>query len=157
VQGGWDRQADPLHWAQAKIYGFIYGQANALERVTILLSYLDLDTGEVTEFRNSSSLAELSAFFQEATGVYLAWLRAQHDWCRQRDESIRALEFPFPRYRPGQRELAVAAYRVMASGGRLAVTVAESEAGSSVPPTGVACAEAWFTTLPESRSACVTE
>ena len=21
VQGGWDRTADPLHWAQAKIYG----------------------------------------------------------------------------------------------------------------------------------------
>ena len=54
VQGGWDRAADPLHWAQAKIYGFIYAQANALERVTIQLSYLDLDTGEVTEFRERS-------------------------------------------------------------------------------------------------------
>ena len=30
-----------------------------------------------------------------------------------------ALAFPFPAYRPGQRELAVAAYRVLANGGRL--------------------------------------
>ena len=33
--------------------------------------------------------------------------------------SIAALAFPFPDYRPGQRELAVAAYRVLANGGRL--------------------------------------
>ncbi len=119
VQGGWDRMADPLHWAQAKLYGFIYAQANSLGRITIQLSYLDLDTGEVTEFRANHSLAELLAFFQEATGIYLDWLRAQCHWRRQRDESIRALEFPFPGYRPGQRQLAVAAYRVLAKGGRL--------------------------------------
>jgi Rad3-related DNA helicase len=119
VQGGWDRAADPLHWAQAKLYGFIYAQANSLGQVTIQLSYLDLETAEVTEFRNGFSLPELSAFFQEATGIYLDWLRAQHNWCRHRDKSIRALVFPFPRYRPGQRQLAVAAYRVLARGGRL--------------------------------------
>ena len=119
VQGGWDGAANPLHWAQAKLYGFIYAQANSLGRITIQLSYLNLDTGEVTEFRANHSLAELLAFFQEATGIYLDWLRAQCHWHRQRDESIRALEFPFPGYRPGQRQLAVAAYRVLAKGGRL--------------------------------------
>jgi DNA excision repair protein ERCC-2 len=119
VKGGWDGVADPLHWAQAKLYGFIYAQANSLGQITIQLSYLDLDTGEVTELRNGFSLAELSAFFQEATGIYLDWLRAQCNWLRQRDKSIRALEFPFASYRPGQRQLAVAAYRVLAKGGRL--------------------------------------
>ena len=119
VQGGWDRTADPLHWAQARIYGFIYAQANALEQVTIQLTYLDLDTGEVTEFHERSSLAKLAAFFEEATAIYLEWLRAHHHWCRQRDESIRSVAFPFPDYRPGQRELAVAAYRAIGRGGRL--------------------------------------
>jgi Rad3-related DNA helicase len=38
---------------------------------------------------------------------------------RNGTESIRALAFPFPAYRPGQRDLAVAAYRVLANGGRL--------------------------------------
>jgi DNA excision repair protein ERCC-2 len=119
VQGGWDRVADPLHWAQAKIYGFIYAHAKALEHITIQLSYLNLDTGEVTELRDRSSLAELSAFFEKATAIYLEWLRAHYSWCRQRDESIRSVAFPFPDYRPGQRELAVAAYRALARGGRL--------------------------------------
>jgi DNA excision repair protein ERCC-2 len=119
VQGGWDRVTDPLHWAQAKLYGFIYAQANALEHITIQLAYLDLDTGEVTEFRDRCSVAELSAFFEAATAIYLDWLRAHCNWCRQRDESIRSVAFPFPDYRPGQRDLAVAAYRALARGGRL--------------------------------------
>jgi DNA excision repair protein ERCC-2 len=119
VQGKWDGVADPLHWAQAKVYGFIYAHDRALEQVAVQLTYLDLDTGEVTEFRERFSLAELSAFFAETTAIYLEWLQAHHRWCRQRDESIQALAFPFPRYRPGQRQLAVAAYRVLARGGRL--------------------------------------
>ena len=47
------------------------------------------------------------------------WLRERHRWRRARDESIQTTAFPFPAYRPGQRELAVAAYRVLANGGRL--------------------------------------
>ena len=119
VQGGWDREPDPLHWAQAKLYGFIYAHANALAEVNLQLTYLDLDTDEVTEFRQCLSATELAAFFEEVTTIYLDWLRAHHDWCRQRDQSIRALAFPFPHYRPGQRQLAVAAYRALARGGRL--------------------------------------
>jgi hypothetical protein len=119
VQGGWDRAADPLHWAQAKLYGFIYALDNSLEQIDIQLTYLDLDTGELTEFRNLFTLTELSAFFEHTTAIYLDWLRAHFHWCRQRDESIRSLTFPFARYRPGQRPLAVAAYRVLARGGRL--------------------------------------
>jgi Rad3-related DNA helicase len=113
------RTADPLHWAQAKCYGFIYAHDHALEQITIQLTYLDLDTGQLTEFRNGYTLAELAAFFEEATAIYLDWLSAHQQWCRERDESIRSLTFPFARYRPGQRQLAVAAYRVLARGGRL--------------------------------------
>jgi DNA excision repair protein ERCC-2 len=46
-------------------------------------------------------------------------LRERHHWCLARDASVAGLAFPFPQYRPGQRELAVAAYRVLANGGRL--------------------------------------
>ena len=119
VQGGWDGAADPLHWAQARIYGFVYAQANALQEITLQLTYLNLDSGEQTELRLRCAFAELQRFFEEATAVYLDWLRERSQWCQQRDESIRSLEFPFTRYRPGQRQLAVAAYRVLARGGRL--------------------------------------
>lgn len=119
VQGHWDGAANPLHWAQAKIYGYIYGQRENLERIALQLTYLHLDTGELTEFRESPTFAELCAFFQATVSVYLEWIRELNQFRQLRDASIQALKFPFPRYRPGQRELAVAAYRTMARGGRL--------------------------------------
>jgi DNA excision repair protein ERCC-2 len=119
VSGAWDREPDPLHWAQAKVYGFIHAQENGLKELAIQLVYLELATGRVTEFHQNFSFAELSDFFAGTTAVYVAWLRERHRWCLGRDASIATLSFPFPEYRPGQRELAVAAFRVLANGGRL--------------------------------------
>jgi DNA excision repair protein ERCC-2 len=119
VQGGWDGVADPLHWAQAKCYGFMYASSQGLDKLTLRLAYLDLETGAGTEFCSPFSRAELAAVFDLATSVYLAWVRDWLRWRARRDESIRRLPFPFPSYRPGQRPLAVGAYRALAGGGRL--------------------------------------
>jgi Rad3-related DNA helicase len=119
VQGNWDHQADPLHWAQAKFYGFIHAKKSKLKKLVIQLVYLELQTGKVTEFRETFSPDDLSVFFAATTAVYLDWLRERHEWWLARDTSIRTLAFPFSNYRAGQRELAVAAYRVLATGGRL--------------------------------------
>jgi len=119
VQGTWNHEADPLHWAQAKFYAFIHAQENALKELVLQLVYLELPAGRVTEFRQTISFAELSDFFAATTAVYVDWLRERHRWCLARNASTATLTFPFPAYRPGQRELAVAAYRVLANGGRL--------------------------------------
>ena len=119
VTAAWDRQPDPLHWAQAKFYAFIHARAHALLELDIQLVYLELPAGQITNFHARFSFAELSAFAEATTAVYVDWLRARHHWCLARDASCVALAFPFPAYRPGQRELAVAAYRVLARGGRL--------------------------------------
>jgi len=119
VQGTWEHKADPLHWAQAKFYGFIHAQDHRLKELVIQLVYLELPAGKTTEFRQTFSIAELTDFFATTTAFYMDWLRKHHHWCLARDASIAALSFPFPGYRPGQRELAVAAYRVLANGGRL--------------------------------------
>jgi Rad3-related DNA helicase len=118
IQGAWER-ADPLHWAQAKFYGFIYAKDHGFEHLVVQLTYLELETGKVSELRETCSFAELSEFFTATTASYVAWLREQHHWCAVRDQTIATLVFPFPAYRPGQRELAVATYRVLAGGGRL--------------------------------------
>jgi DNA excision repair protein ERCC-2 len=119
VSASWDHEPDPLHWAQAKFYGFIHARENALKKLVIQLVYLELPAGKVTEFHQTFSFEELSDFFTVTTAEYVAWLRERHHWCLSRDASIAALAFPFPQYRPGQRELAVATYRVLANGGRL--------------------------------------
>ena len=119
VQGTWDHKADPLHWAQAKFYAFMHAQENGLKELVLQLVYLELPAGKVTEFRQKLSFTELSDFFATTTSVYVDWLRERHHWCLARDAAIATLAFPFPVYRPGQRELAVAAYRVIANCGRL--------------------------------------
>ncbi|WP_040546500.1 helicase C-terminal domain-containing protein [Pedosphaera parvula] len=119
IQGTWDRTADPLHWAQAKIYAFIYAHEQALKHINIQLTYLNLDTDEVTELREVFSFSNLSLFFEAVATVYVEWIQERFQWCRERDRSIQALAFPFSNYRTGQREIAVAAYKIMARGGRL--------------------------------------
>lgn len=119
VQRPWENKADPLHWAQAKFYAFIYAHERGLLKIAIQLAYLELDSEQVTVFREALSFAELSDFFAATVVIYVEWLRDQHRWEQERNQTIRKLPFPFPAYRPGQRDLAVAGYRVLANGGRL--------------------------------------
>lgn len=119
VSASWKHEPDPLHWAQAKFYGFMHARDNAVKELVLQLVYLELPAGKITEFREAVSFTDLSDFFTATTAEYVAWLQERHHWCLARDASIAALAFPFPEYRPGQRELAVAAYRVIANGGRL--------------------------------------
>ncbi len=119
VTASWKHEPDPLHWAQAKFYGFMHARDAELKELVLQLVYLELPAGKITEFRETVSFAKLSEFVATTTAEYVTWLRERHHWCVVRDASIAALAFPFPHYRPGQRELAVAAYRVLANGGRL--------------------------------------
>ncbi|HMC27077.1 MAG TPA: ATP-dependent DNA helicase, partial [Verrucomicrobiae bacterium] len=108
VLGEWSKTVDPLHWAQAKIYAFIYADDHdSPKRIEILLSYLDLDSGASTEFRETFTLDALREFFNTVASVYLQWASRQHEWMKLRDSTITALTFPHGQYRPGQRSLAV--------------------------------------------------
>jgi DNA excision repair protein ERCC-2 len=116
---GWDGKPDPLHWAQAQCYAYIYAHDHALETISLQLTYLQLETREITEFCEAGTRAGLATFFAATTAVYQRWMQEQFEWRQVRDQSIQRLKFPFAQYRPGQRELAVAAYRALARGERL--------------------------------------
>jgi DNA excision repair protein ERCC-2 len=119
VMGASGAEADPMHWAQGKMYAAIYLQKYPRESIDVQITYLDLDAGGVTEHRQSFSSSDLSGFFAEVTSCYMEWLKQHVQWLQTRDPSIKSLSFPFPEYRKGQRELAVAVYRTLARGGRL--------------------------------------
>jgi hypothetical protein len=65
------------------------------------------------------SFDELEAFMTDLIERYRIWAAVQSDWAGIRDASIRELEFPYPSYRRGQRQLAVAVYKTVRDGGRL--------------------------------------
>ena len=119
VGHGWDRVADPLHWAQAKCYAYMYAHDNKLKNIAVQLTYLHLETREVAEFNETYAFAALAVFFTETVAVYRQWIAEENEWRNVRDTSIRDIKFPFAGYRPGQRELAVAAYRTLTRGEKL--------------------------------------
>jgi DNA excision repair protein ERCC-2 len=114
-----DGTADPLHWAQAKIYACLYAEDHGFLHADIQVTYLELETLRTREHREPQSLDELRAFFDSVTNEYLNWLHAHDEWLQRRDASIVATTFPFNAYRPGQRSLAVAAFRAIKSRDKL--------------------------------------
>lgn len=106
-----DENTNPLHWAQAKCYGYIYSMQNELDNIDIQITYYNIDTKSTRILRQSYTLKELEEFFFWLIDEYKTWAQLESDWVNKRNESIKKLKFPFENYRPGQRELAVRVYK----------------------------------------------
>jgi DNA excision repair protein ERCC-2 len=120
----YDPYQDPLHWGQAKVYGFLYAHENSVNDLDIQLTYFQIDTGETRQFKHRFSIEALEDFFQDLVGRYLKWAYAVSQWHQIRNRSIRRLEFPFSDYRPAQRRMAVEVYRAIQSRGQLIIQAA---------------------------------
>lgn len=107
------------HWAQAQCYACIYALQNDLTEMSIRLTYANYNTDETKYYFRSYTLHKLKDFIDGLLEKYTLWARMSADWQRTRDETITALAFPFPEYRKGQRQLAVAAYRTITGGTKL--------------------------------------
>jgi DNA excision repair protein ERCC-2 len=103
----------PLHLAQAKCYGFIYGSQNDLETIKIRLTYYNPETEGVKRLLYCCSMAELKEYFYSLANKLLLWYEKTCSWVRLRDKSIGELDFPYEKYRDGQRSLAVGVYRTI--------------------------------------------
>jgi DNA excision repair protein ERCC-2 len=110
---------DPLHWGQVKCYAYIYAKEHNLSEIGTQLTYYQVDSGEIRQFEQQFTSIELESFFQDLVTGYLQWAQTLANWELIRDESIHKLQFPFGRYRPGQREMAVGVYRTVKNGGQL--------------------------------------
>ena len=113
-----DTPDNPAHWAQAKVYAFIVADQSNLDFIDVQLTYLQLDTWRRHEDRRTFSREELTTFFNNLVEKYLYWARIYLEWCIERDAALENLEFPYPEYRAGQRDLAVTAYRTIENGDR---------------------------------------
>ncbi len=115
---------NPIHWAQALCYAFLWASQAAMPRVDVHLTYMNLDSGKVITLQRSAALDDLERFFNDLLSRYMAWLDRQAHWVRLRDASVDGLQFPYQHYRAGQREMAVAVYRSIQREGHLLVQAA---------------------------------
>lgn len=116
-----DENYNPLHWAQAKCYAYIYAEQNKLQNIYVQLTYFQIETEEKKILRKTFDLSELKAFFHDLVKKYIVWISLTKSWSLIRDASINELKFPFESYRRGQRDLAAATYRTIAAQKKLYV------------------------------------
>ncbi|WP_042456890.1 helicase C-terminal domain-containing protein [Neobacillus dielmonensis] len=101
----------PVHWAQAKMYAYIYATQNQLSELEVQLTYVHVETDEKKYLTQTVSLSELEAFANQVIEAYAPFAKWQQQHRGQRDTSSKELGFPFPSYREGQRKLAGAVYK----------------------------------------------
>jgi Rad3-related DNA helicase len=116
-----DEEYNELHWSQAKCYAYIYAVQNEKLMMNVQLTYCDVENEDIKIFVKSFTREELEDFFVSLIEKYYKWARLSEDWTMLRNESIKALKFPFESYRKGQRELAVSVYKTIAEGKRIFV------------------------------------
>ncbi|WP_422486872.1 ATP-dependent DNA helicase [Gudongella sp. DL1XJH-153] len=115
------------HWAQAICYAYFYGLHNELPEIIVQLTYFHLETEETRKIRRTLTFSETEQFFLDLLQKYINWASLTFSWKEERNSSIMNLDFPFPKYRRGQRDLAVAAYK----------TIKENKALFAQAPTGI--------------------
>lgn len=110
---------NPLHWAQAECYAYIYGAQNNISEIDVQLTYYQMDNGNIKYFVRTYKIQELKEKFYSLIDRYLVWIEMEQDWIEKRNESIEKLAFPFESYRKGQREMAVAVYKTITEGKKI--------------------------------------
>lgn len=102
----------PVHLAQAKCYAFILAEKMGLPAVRVRMTYCHMETEEIRYFHYEYTAAELREWLGDVLGRYRKWADYDFAWRRERQVSIRALQFPFD-YREGQKELVSYVYRTI--------------------------------------------
>ena len=108
-----------LHWAQAKLYGYMLCKERDIDNIYVQLSYYNLDTNEVKSFRKSYSVKELYDFLMSMVKLYHQYAELDYNHKKKRNESIKNLQFPFTKYRKGQLELAKSWYSTIKEGNKI--------------------------------------
>ncbi|MBR6071254.1 MAG: ATP-dependent DNA helicase [Acholeplasmatales bacterium] len=101
------------HLAQAKIYAYLYGMINNMDKVNIRLTYIDILSYETKSFDMEEDIDKLEDFVFKSLEDYIRFLNLLEESKINRKRSIEDIEFPFKKMRRGQRELMKAVYQCM--------------------------------------------
>ncbi|MBI2726412.1 MAG: ATP-dependent DNA helicase [Polaromonas sp.] len=120
-----------LHWAQAKIYGWLLCMDRGLQDINISLVYFDVASMQETPLTELFTAAALKEYFEMLCEGFLVWATQEMAHRLARDEALLALKFPHPTFRLGQRELAEAVYKT-ASAGKCLMAQATTGIGKTI-------------------------
>ena len=105
-----------LHWAQAKIYGWLMCQKLQLSQIDVALVYFDIVSEKETCLTHSFEALQLQVFFEQQCALFLAWAEQELHHRQARNRGAQALAFPHAGFRPGQRHLAESVFKAVSTG-----------------------------------------
>ena len=100
-----------LHWAQAKIYGYLMCEERELVNIKIGLIYYNVTSKDETPFIEEFTANELRIFFEHHCELLQAWAEQELSHRASRNSQLRDINFPHPEFRTGQRKLAESVYK----------------------------------------------
>ena len=109
------------HWAQLKIYAYMVAADYHLETVDTCLTYAQLHTRKTHEIRRSFTRKELEGFFMRLISRLVARMEMVQQFQAGRNQSIRALQFPFAEIRDGQSQMMTEVYQAIMDKAQLLV------------------------------------
>lgn len=108
-----------LHWAQAKIYAYVYALQNHLDSIGVRITYLNRETKGLVSFDSTFSITSLEDFFYEVLYSFADWENMMLSWQHIRNGKLREIDFPFNEYRRGQKSFVTEVYKTICEGRRL--------------------------------------
>ncbi|WCM48786.1 ATP-dependent DNA helicase [Pseudomonas sp. WJP1] len=105
-----------LHWAQAKVYGWLMCQKLDLAKINVALVYFDIVSEKETCLVEEFAAAELKQFFEHHCGLFLHWAEQETAHRQGRNLAAQQLAFPHADFRPGQRHLAESVFKAVSTG-----------------------------------------
>ncbi|WP_460124911.1 ATP-dependent DNA helicase [Pseudomonas sp. S2_C03] len=105
-----------LHWAQAKVYGWLMCQKLALAQINVALVYFDIVSEKETCLVEAFSAEELKQFFEHHCRLFLHWAEQEMAHRQARNAAAQQMAFPHAGFRPGQRHLAESVFKAVSTG-----------------------------------------
>lgn len=105
-----------LHWAQAKVYGWLMCQKLGLTQIDLALVYFDIVGEGETLLNQRFQAADLEVFFNQQCARFLEWAHQEMQHREARNHAAQTLGFPHAEFRPGQRILAESVYKAVSTG-----------------------------------------
>ncbi|MDF9773183.1 ATP-dependent DNA helicase [Pseudomonas baetica] len=105
-----------LHWAQAKIYGWLMCRKLDLAKINLALVYFDIVSEKETCLVEPFDATELQQFFERQCARFLQWAEQEVAHREGRNQAAQRLVFPHADFRPGQRHLAESVFKAVSTG-----------------------------------------
>lgn len=114
-----EEEHSAVHWAQGKVYAYMYALEKSSENVDVKLTYYHIHKEQEKSFTKSFTFYELESYLEFIIKGYIAFAKLQIEMKKSLITSAYTLKFPFDSYRRGQREMAIGMYRGLQKGQRL--------------------------------------